>query len=387
MMKRATRWLIAGMVLFVVAAGPATAESPAATAQWLNSIGLSYRNKPWDVDAVLKAYSVDLTRARKFAVKDVQFLRAMPRLRRVDLGHPRFGDDELAAVAALPQVTSLRLSRAAVTPDGLAVFERMPRLRTLSLASMQVSEAVMAHVAKLRSLQSLDLSRATVDDAALAQLSRLPALRRLGLSSAKGITRAGLAAIGNIPNLQSLNLQFVPVNEELAELAAATRLRSLTVMRTAVNDQGAAAIAQIKSLRSLYAWHTGISDAGLTALATLPQLETLYLSSTGVTDAGMASIARITTLKTLWLDRTALSDVGVRALSQMPNLRWLKADQTGISDASINVFVSMRALRSLGLRKTQVTGAGLGRLKAARPDIRVYASKIRVPAGSADDSN
>ena len=187
MMKRATRWLIAGMALLLVATGPAVAESPAATAQWLNSIGLSYRNKPWDVDAVLKAYSVNFTRARKFKVDDMQNLRAMPRLRRVDLGHPRFGNEELAALANIPQITSLRLSRAAVTPEGLAVFDRMPQLRTLSLAGMRVSEATMAHVAKLRNLRSLDLSRATVDDASLAQLSRLPTLRRLGLSSAKGI--------------------------------------------------------------------------------------------------------------------------------------------------------------------------------------------------------
>ena len=102
----------------------------------------------------------------------------------------------------------------------------------------------------------------------------------------------------------------------------------------------------------------------------------------------MPSVARIATLKTLWLDRTALGDAGVRALARMPNLRWLKADQTAISDASIDVFVNMRALKSLGLRKTRISAEGLGRLKSARPDIRVYAGSLRpASGGGAEDSN
>ncbi|MHA1536315.1 MAG: leucine-rich repeat domain-containing protein [Alphaproteobacteria bacterium] len=365
---------LAGLVAILLIAGPSVetrADAIEETVDWLNSIGVKYGRKEWTPELARKAYSVNLTRARKFNPKHMSHLAAMPRLRSLNIGHQRFGDEELAAAVKLDRLTSLTLSRASVTTDGLSKITGMRSLRRLSLSGTPLGSEAMVHVAKLTGLTSLDLNDTTLGDAGLEHLKTLPRLRRLSLSSAKGITAKGLAAVAQMPNLSSLNLQFVKINTEIGALAGSKTLTHLTMMRSNLDDDGAIEIAKIRSLERLVIWKTRITDKGAAAIATLPHLKTLIISGTDITDAGLKSIARIKTLRTLWMRRLKIGDKGIAYFRGHPELRWIIAGNTRVSDASLEVFLSMPKLRNLGLRKSHVTGAGVDGLKAARPKLRV----------------
>ena len=60
------RLTLAGLVAILLLAAPNSETRAGAVeeaADWLNSIGLKYRRKPWTPETVRKAYSIDLTRS------------------------------------------------------------------------------------------------------------------------------------------------------------------------------------------------------------------------------------------------------------------------------------------------------------------------------------
>ena len=73
--------------LCLAAAPPTLADAADDAAAWLNKLGLKYRNKPWDRNAVLSTRRVNLARARGIIkAADMRHLAALPRLTRLNLG-------------------------------------------------------------------------------------------------------------------------------------------------------------------------------------------------------------------------------------------------------------------------------------------------------------
>jgi hypothetical protein len=76
-------------------------------------------------------------------------------------------------------------------------------------------------------------------------------------------------------------------DKDLLPLRGLTKLRVLTVARTAVTDAGLAHLAGLKGLRHLYLAGTAVTDHGLEHLHGLTELRVLDLAKTRVTDAGI----------------------------------------------------------------------------------------------------
>jgi hypothetical protein len=182
-----------------------------------------------------------------------------------------------------------------------------------------------------------------VTDDHLAALSKLSRLRTVSVSDgflpgtrASPVTDKGLKHLGSLPRLEQLGLR---------------------VDMPKVTDQGFADLSRLVRLRKL-----SISEVR------------------GVTDAGFAHLARLRGLSYLRVGvAPRVTDEGVAHLAALPGLEKLILRRTRATDACLKDLGTIKTLRDLEFNSPSVTGAGLGRLRAERPDLNVARLRPKFP--------
>jgi hypothetical protein len=159
----------------------------------------------------------------------------------LDLSNMPVGDVELAQVASLSGLEGLYVDGTNVTDQGVACLAGRTRLVALSLRNTAIRRP--PPLAGMRKLLHLDLSNTAIEEFASADLL---ALEYLGLSGTQ-IGDASVAALGRLPNLQTLDLS----------------------RNTRITDRGAMELKR----------------------SHLPKLTRLYLSGTSVTEVGVAALS------------------------------------------------------------------------------------------------
>lgn len=195
-------------------------------------------------------------------------LRNLARLKvlRID-NAPGVDDHGLAQIGELATVEEFYLQRVRVSDKRLGFLHSMPRLRSLCLQYLPITDAALAGLGELTNLESVNLgSLKRVGDKTVVVLERLPGLRELNLART-GVSDAGI---------QHLN----------------RGLESLNLFETQVTDDGMKSLERLKKLKHLDLTGTRISDKGLAYLARLPELESLYVGGTAVTETGIAGFVK-----------------------------------------------------------------------------------------------
>ncbi len=331
--------------------------------------------------------------------------------------------DEIAAAAALrPRLDALQKelaemgAKAVVEPGGPAwLRERVgaePMRLFDRLAGLSLYMNVDAHAKDYK-------LNAKIGDAWVQRLAGLPGLRALNLENTD-VRGPGLAAVGTLTSLESLNLTLCPVTDPPFEaLAGLTRLKVLGLASTKVDgtglrhlqglkalenlnchsapvgDAGLEWIGKLASLLRLEIVHTRFTDAGAPHLKGLVNLERLQLGSRSATGASLAVLAALPRLKELDVHDGLLSlegwrhvaaakglrvlrayggsggDEGLRALAGHAALETLILEGNGITDAGLAALSSLPRLRKLTLRESKVSEAGLAALREAAPSLAI----------------
>ena len=107
------------------------------------------------------------------------------------------------------------------------------------------------------------------------------------------------------------------------------------------------------------------------------RLETLYLRHTNVNDAGLVHVKGMDHLKWLNLSDTMVGDAGLAHLSGLTGLQLLCLSDTRVSDAGLPHLTALSKLRELDFRRVRNTGsleltiAGLNELQKAMPTLTI----------------
>jgi len=266
---------------------------------------------------------------------------------------------------------------------GAVTLDSAGRIASVDLRASWVSDSDMAALAALPNLTRLDLSLTRISDHGLQQLKAAPEITDLNLCYAELITDAGLSTVKGWKHLTRLNVRGTKVTDTtLQHLSAVTKLESLDIGFAQITDVGLDLITSLPNLRELTIGGNKLTDNGLQPLRQLPGLTYLDLTGSQRTDSGLWSVS--------------LSEPGLDAIDTLRNMRWLRLNGTLISarglerlkdlarlerldlegckrigDDAAPVLASFRSLHVVDLTGTSFTEKGLAALRHAKPDCKI----------------
>jgi hypothetical protein len=312
---------------------------------------------------------VDLNLDRCTGLEGASFapLRALRRLRALDVCRLPVGDDGAEHIAALHTLELLGAAQAGIGPAGATAIGKLKRLVTLDLSHNPIGDHGATAIADLRVLAWLQLDTCDIGDGAAA-LSALDQLSTLQLQDNR-IADTGLVGWSRLTRLQTLYLSNNRIGDQGAiELGELPSIRDLSLGGNRIGGAGALGLSRAAALRALVVSDNRIGDAGVVALARLRSLQSLSLSNCDVgnhvAEAGAAALASLPRLEQLYLAR-CVSPRAVAALASAGRLRVLWLESNGLCGADVEALGRLVSLRSLGLGGNPVDGEVIARLGVA----------------------
>ncbi|OWK45689.1 protein kinase domain-containing protein [Fimbriiglobus ruber] len=176
-------------------------------------------------------------------------------------------------------------------------------------------------------------------------------------------------------NMTYLLAGFELTHRTLDILKRFPKLAALGCRGNLTNDEVLRRLAEFPKLKSLALHGLGgssqVGPDGLAALSKLP-LDQLLVEQKGVWTRGFArQIASMPTLETLWVSVSEIGDDISSELAHSPKLRFLQFTDVHVSDTGLEHLKDLQSLRVLALFGSKATEAGVQRLAAARPDLKI----------------
>lgn len=130
---------------------------------------------------------------------------------------------------------------------------------------------------------------------------------------------------------------------------------------------------------------TGTADVhGLMCCA--ENVATLNLGRTRITDEALSTVAHMPRLVKLDLRQTNIGDEALKHLAELKELRSLNLFSVNITDQSIPLISGLTKLETVYLWQSKVSPAGVERLRAQRPELRiVYEAALPPPERRSSD--
>ena len=148
------------------------------------------------------------------------------------------GDDDLPALAALPQLRELLIEQSRITDAGFKSLRRFEKLEHLRLRGARITDDALDALDDWPRLRLLNLPQADLTDAGVARICRRERLELLRLGSPRA-TDESLVAVAACPSLRFLHLIDVPITDAgLKHLEQAQQLTSLYLDGSRVTDEG-----------------------------------------------------------------------------------------------------------------------------------------------------
>lgn len=214
--------------------------------------------------------------------------KRMPRLNRLTVTGT-FTGTGLAELAGHQGLQTLQIRAPQLNEDNLQALARVPQLRSLRVESTPLTNAGLSQVARLP-LNTLQLSNMEISDEGLAQLGPMPRLTYFSLFNITGMTGTGFAAwkspvnriqltrcrdfsdegfaamVRSCQNLGTVQIQSCPLTDAATAALVNTRIRSLMLEDVPITDRGLAPLARMPGLQFVNVQGTRVSEAGALAL-------------------------------------------------------------------------------------------------------------------------
>jgi serine/threonine protein kinase/WD40 repeat protein len=300
---------------------------------------------------------------------DCQRLAKLPSLNALRLTRVPVDPSGAAWLGQAPRLAELQLQECQLHDDVLRSLAQPapPRMSYLELTNNPgVTDDGIAALAALPALNGLDVSRNGITGRTLSQLPHVTTLRLDHCPLAP----EAVAAILQIPTLTSLSLSGVPLDDSvlLDVPALAPKLLSLELAGTQISGSG---LAKLTAINYLNLKDAPVTDEGLQIVATLPKLRSLLIGARQVSDAGLKSLARSPSLTLLEVQELPMSPPVVQALTALQGLQELTFRGGPVGDTQVPTLSELKRLRFLNFYQTELSQAGLKQMQAALPQTRI----------------
>ncbi len=231
------------------------------------------------------------------------------KLKTLFLSHAAITDSGLANFAGCVELASLNLNHVKGVGDAGIRAISTAKLMDAELSGTGITDASLTRLAGNTILHSLKLSDTKVTNAGLAALKDLPALDDLALIHLP-ITDEGLAALQG-KNFRVLQLGHTKITDAgIVHLKASTRLSNLELPGTKVTDKGLSNLRDLKELAVIELSGCDVSGSSLKDL-NLNQLESLSMARTAFDDDGLASLAKLPKLRRVHCEGSKVTRAGI----------------------------------------------------------------------------
>lgn len=247
-------------------------------------------------------------------------LSRLPRLKKIYLGRLPVTNDHLRRISSLPRLESLTLRGMNLAQVSLANLAGAPRLEELRLVLVTLGADTFAGMTGVPSLKSLRIAGGPLGDAEFAGIGTISSLERLQVGSNK-ISGTGWRHLRRLRQLKHLSLSHID-DAGMVAVSGLDKLETLVICSKRLGASQPEPWTSLTRLRSLSLTNSAVDDAGLLNVARLTNLEDLNLEGTRITDAGVAELERMTRLRGLNLRRTLVTPGGIAKLQRaLPNCR------------------------------------------------------------------
>ena len=228
-------------------------------------------------------------------------------------------------------------------------------MKYLHLKGIGITDHGLRHLAGMKNLLTLTLDyNLRVTSAGLKYLEHLSRLTDLSLNKCD-ITDDGLASVGQIQRLDSLELNGTPITSVgLAHLEQLSGLGTLALADTQVDDAGVCSLARIEFLHDLDLSGCTITGSGLRSCR---ELRALKLDRVIITDSLLDELQQLPLL-TLSLNGSNIDNEDLRTLASIPNLRELSICNCPIDDSAIEILNTFPELALIVVTKGTLSEQG-----------------------------
>jgi len=267
--------------------------------------------------------------------------------------------------------------------EDLKVFKEIPLsdLEELGLDHVSVSDVGIAGLPPMPKLKRLHMSSKRLTGACLHSLRRFPQLDCLELPGLRAVRSEDIAVVGQLKQLEFLNLQAVELGDDAVPILVSLPKLSVLILDWSYDGscgprfspQSISRFRECRALKCLRLTGCAVDDSVLTALASsLSQLDDLFVGRTRITDSSMGVVGNLRHLTWFNFAETKVTDAGVSALASHPSIKTISLEGTRVSNASLAVLATMPQLKSVWSSPGQFTGTALSEFEKRRPDARIH---------------
>jgi Leucine-rich repeat (LRR) protein len=254
-----------------------------------------------------------------------------------------------------------------ITDDGLKHLGELTRLQELSLRDCsRLTGAGLNHLRRLEQLDTLVLSPGQANDEGFACLTAFPRLREinvLGFVQEAQVTDKGLSNLTVLKSLRRFTLDPAP----------------------RITDDGLAALGELPELEQLWIGHAPLTDAGFQHLIRLQNLRTLHFyKCPAITGSGLAHLANARNLERLFLNNSGIEGAHLRHLSGFTHMKRLELDGMKAVDGDLAPLRNLTDLRRLSLSSVNVSDAAVDDLRSVLVDAEIVFKNSETPTASSE---
>jgi hypothetical protein len=107
-------------------------------------------------------------------------------------------------------------------------------------------------------------------------------------------------------------------------------------------------------------------------LGQVKSIERVELQGFAIDDSTLANLCELEKIDSVMIQSCMLEDIeSLSHFERIPELKWLLFWNTPITDQSVEVIAKLRQLEGVSFKNTKMTPAGLAKLRAAMPNVKI----------------